>query len=735
MTHSLINPEDSLERQNEKLLQISEVLMRRVEQDTDKSGAAYALFERAALLEDQVRQRTQDLEHALDLLNDSNARLAEANRETEAARSDLANAIEAIREGFALFDADDLLVMCNSRFGMPMLDLQDKLTPGLAFESYVQMVSKSQYLALPEGVTPQEWARRRLKRHTDKHVIFNVRMAGDRWVQVSEHRTPNGGTVILQTDVTDIVRLEREERGKLLDDQARMIRATLDHINQGVMIFDNETRLVGWNKKVSDILSVPVSQFRLGTKFDTLSERLNPSFTFLGGMTPERLTDWINRSSGRPPLAFGLKHLGDVTLDVFAREMPDGGFVISFADVTAERDAVQALSEANELLEQRVMERTLELEDALSSAERANASKSRFVAAASHDLLQPLSAAKLYVSSLVDGDRNEADRAVVEKAQNALMSVENIIDALLDISKLDSGAASLDISSVALGDILRQLEDEFVPHAALKGLDLRVVSSSAVVMSDASYLRRILQNLIANAIRYTDSGKVLVGVRRSGRSLRLEVWDTGPGIPDDDQDIIFQEFRRLNARASASEGMGLGLAIVERACARLGHPLSLRSVIGRGSGFFVSVPHSRGTQTSAGPEPTLSMVHRLREQKPVVLLVENDLELRRAMTLLLKKWNVEVLDAQTPGEAFALLDKIDAAPDAFLIDYQLDNGESGLDLLDALLARHGDVPSRIVSADRSAELRQMCKERGVELLSKPIDPKLLENFLVSTLPG
>ena len=735
MTHSLINPEDSLERQNEKLLQISEVLMRRVEQDTDKSGAAYALFERAALLEDQVRQRTQDLEHALDLLNDSNARLAQANRETEAARADLANAIEAVQEGFALFDADDLLVMCNSRFGMPMLDLQKELVPGLAFESYVGMVSKSPYFALPEGVTPEEWARRRLKRHSDKHVIFNVRMAGDRWVQVSEHRTPTGGTVILQTDVTDIVRLEREERGKLLDDQARMIRATLDHINQGVTIFDGETRLVGWNKKISDILSVPVSQFRLGARFDTLFERLNPNFTFLDGMTPDKLKSWIGRSSGRPPLAFGLKHMGDVTLDVFAREMPDGGFVISFTDVTAERDAAQALSDANELLEQRVMERTLELEDALSAAERANASKSRFVAAASHDLLQPLSAAKLYVSSLTDGERTDADNVVVEKAQNALTSVENIIEALLDISKLDSGAASLDVTSVALNDILKQLEDEFVPHAALKDLDFRVVPCSAVVTSDPSYLQRILQNLIANAIRYTDSGKVLVGARRRGRSVRLEVWDTGPGICDDDQNIIFQEFQRLNARASASEGMGLGLAIVERACARLGHPLGLRSVVGSGSSFSVSVPCSNGVRTRSGGEPAPRLAHRLREKSLVVLLVENDLELRRAMALLLRKWNVHVLDANGPDDALALLDQAERAPDALLIDHQLDHGDSGLVLLETLRARIGRVPARIISADRSAELRQMCSATEVELLNKPIDPKALEAFLVSTLPG
>ena len=182
MIDTLINPADSPERQSQKLLQIAHVLMRRVEQITDDSGAAYAQFQRAALLEDQVRERTVDLERALDLLNDSNARLAEANRATEAARQNLANAIETIQEGFALFDANDVLVLCNSRFGMHMLDIREALKPGLTFAQYVDRVSRSRYLELPEGERPEDWAVQRQRRHQDRHVIFNVRMLRDRWV-------------------------------------------------------------------------------------------------------------------------------------------------------------------------------------------------------------------------------------------------------------------------------------------------------------------------------------------------------------------------------------------------------------------------------------------------------------------------------------------------------------------------------------------------------------------------
>ncbi len=274
MNNSLINPLDSVEVQNEKLSKIVFALMNRVEQATDASGAAYAQFQRAAVLEQDVQNRTKELEHALDLLNESNAQLAQANSETEAARSNLANAIEAIQEGFALFDANDRLVLCNSRFGMHMPDIHDHLLPGLLFDNYVRMVSESSFLSLPPNETPAQWAERRLKRHQETHVIFNVRIIWNRWVQVSEHHTPDGGTVILQTDVSDIMRLQRQERERMLDDQAKLIRATLEHLIQGVCIFDNQARIVGWNHRIAELLPISLSSIRVGTPFETILAKL-----------------------------------------------------------------------------------------------------------------------------------------------------------------------------------------------------------------------------------------------------------------------------------------------------------------------------------------------------------------------------------------------------------------------------------------------------------------------------
>lgn len=731
MTDTLIDPNEPLAQQHARLLEITDALMRRVEQDMERQSDAYAQFERAVILEDQVTQRTRELERALELLNQSNAQLAAASREADAARSDLANAIEAVREGFALFNSDDVLVMCNRRFGEMMADVRSHLMPGLTFEQYVHLVSRSEHLAVPQGFSREAWATRRLQKHSDSHAMFNVELVDDLWLQVSEHRTPEGGTVILQTDITDVIRIGREERDKLLDEQARMIRATLDHLNQGVAIFDRGARLRGWNRRFTTLLRLAPARLHIGARFDRLAAELRERFRVSDPSRLARLERWSGDAAGSTPLRFEMAGPDRLTLTIFSSRMPDGGFVISVTDVTAEREATRALSLANETLEQRVTERTLELEDALDAAERANASKSRFVAAASHDLLQPLSAAKLYIASANDG----GSEPLLKKAEQALVSVELIIEALLDISKLDSGQAEFDVRDFALEEILVPLRDQFAPEAAAKGLSLRLVPSRAIVRSDPAYLRRVLQNLIGNALRYTDTGRVLVGARRMSDTLRLEVWDTGRGIAEDDQEAIFQEFHRLDSKASASEGLGLGLAIVERACARLGHPIGLWSEPGRGSVFCVSVPRTSEERRPATVKPqALPVGQRLRDEGLIVLLVEDDAELRRALTVLLGKWNVSVLEAEGAHDAHALLAEIGLTPDAILMDFQLRGDRDGVALSQELVGAYGPAPVCILSANRSLELRQRCAAAGLPLLHKPIDADALETFLAGCLP-
>ncbi|SFJ81708.1 hybrid sensor histidine kinase/response regulator [Celeribacter neptunius] len=730
IAENLLNPADSPERSREKLLKIVDVLMRQVEHRSNEHGAAYAQFQRAAMLEEQVRQRTADLEYALDLLNVSNGCLADANRELELARRNLANAIETVREGFALFDHNDCLVLFNSRFSTFLPDVRDGLKEGMSFAQYAELAGASPHLDLSDTDTAYAWAARRMERHRDRHVVFNVHVRGDRWIQISEHRTADDGTVILQTDVTDLVLTERETRGRMLDDQAQMIRATLEHISVGVCIFDRERRLAGVNQRLGYLLGLPMSQVQAGTGFEIIYARVQGAWSMSGSMTPEELSTWVFGVPPRAPITFEMGREDGRRLVVSAEDLPDGGFVMSVTDVTAERQAMEELTRTNETLEARVMSRTLDLEDALSKAERANAARSRFVAAASHDLLQPLSAAKLFVASAEDGVESEETRGILSKAQNALASVENILSALLDISKLESGRSALDIMPVPLGPLLAQLRDEYTPAAAAKGLDLRVIGTDQVVESDPTYLRRILQNLISNAIRYTDRGRVLVGARRKGSGrIRIEVWDTGPGIPEIEQQSIFQEFHRLGTSASASVGMGLGLAIVDRACAQLGHPIHLDSRLGRGTVFGIDLPLARAW---IAKQPG-SFAHAEPVDRPlsglIVLLVENDADVRRAMTLLLEKWSLMVISAENGEEALDLLEELEVSPDLMLVDYQLGEGMDGIRFIENFRAIHGRVPTRLVTANRSPDVAQAAKLAMIKMLYKPIAPRDLEAFV------
>ncbi|WP_298494687.1 PAS-domain containing protein [uncultured Maritimibacter sp.] len=730
-SEALLNPSDSEERTREKLLTIVDVLMKQVEQRNAEHGAAYAQFQRAALLEEEVRQRTMDLEHTLDLLSVSNARLADANRDLGTARRNLANAIETIQEGFALFDKDDILVMYNSRFASFFPDIRAQLREGLSFTEYVEMVSQSAFLDLTDKDNSEAWARRRRSRHRDRHVVFNIHVMGDRWMQISEHRTPDDGTVILQTDVTDIVMSEREARGRMLDDQARMIRATLEHITVGVCIFNRDNKLVGFNQRLGYLLGLSMTHLRIGRDFDAMYQSLAEDMTAVSGAVGPDIRSWAQGETPRLPIRFEVTQRDRRVLVVSAEDLPDGGFVMSVADVTAERRTMEEITKANESLEARVKQRTLDLEDALGKAERANAARSRFVAAASHDLLQPLSAAKLFVASAEDDAASDGAKLVLQKAQNALASVENILSALLDISKLEAGHSNLSILPIPLAPMMRQLRDEYAPSAAAKGIDLRVLPSTQVVESDPTYLRRILQNLMSNAIRYTETGRVVVGARRKPNDrTRLEVWDTGPGIPEGEQQRIFQEFHRLGVSASASAGMGLGLAIVDRACAQLGHPIHLSSTVGRGTCFGIDLPVSRGWgAATAGITLGRNDTPTGPELGAVALLIENDAELRRAMTGLLEKWGVDVIDVETGEEAVDLLADLDMVPDVLLVDYQLGEGMDGLATIAKLREVYGRIPVRLVTANRTREVEEAARRADVGVLYKPIAPRDLERFV------
>src|SRR4249920_3002105 len=393
---------------------------------------------------------------------------------------------------------------------------------------------------------------------------------------------------------------------KLLDDanaaihyNREILQTALDHVRQGIAVFDKNLHLVCWNRQFGEILALPPQLTRVGTSLDSIlrfnAERSPCAPEAIDAVVRERLARYV--ASSEPFLERFVER--DLVMEVRANPMPDGGIVTTFTDITPTVKAAEELERANESLERRVQERTeeltrlnTELGRAKGEAEQANISKTRFLAAASHDILQPLNAARLYVTSLVERQGGGNDAQLVGNIDASLDAVEEIFGALLDISRLDTGAMKPEIVGFRIDDLLRQLEVEFMPLAQEKGLSLKFVPCSLAVRSDRRLLRRVLQNLISNAIKYTSAGRVLVGCRRQRGRLRIDVYDTGLGIPSSKKRAIFQEFHRLDQGAKVARGLGLGLSIVERIARVLDCKIGVVSTVGRGSHFSVEAPLS-----------------------------------------------------------------------------------------------------------------------------------------------
>jgi signal transduction histidine kinase/CheY-like chemotaxis protein len=401
-----------------------------------------------------------------------------------------------------------------------------------------------------------------------------------------------------------------------------------------------------------------------------------------------------------------------------------------------------ALFERATQLEAEVGRRTVQLEHALvelqqtnralgeakALAEAANLSKTKFLAAASHDLLQPLNAARLFLSALADTELPRGAERLVENVEIAFESVERLLSALLDISKLDAGVVTPVAEDVPLGPLLRRLVAEFTPLAERKGLALRLVPTGAVVRTDRDMLVRALMNLVSNAIRYTRRGGVLIGARRDGDGFRVEVIDTGIGIPPDKQVEIFEEFRRLGADADQRDrGFGLGLAIVERIARILAHPLRLRSVPDRGSRFMLRLP--AGSQAQAPTAAGVASVADPPAKGALLVVIENEAAIREGMQALLQGWGYTVLTAPSAELALPLLRGSGRRPAAVIVDYHLD-GCTGTEAIAVVRASLGSpIPAAIVTADRTPEVQREVTALDLPLLNKPVRPAQLRALL------
>ena len=529
---------------------------------------------------------------------------------------------------------------------------------------------------------------------------------------------------------------------KLLDDahaalhfNREILQTALNHVRQGIAVFDIDLHLICSNRQFGELLGLPAHLVQIGVPLRDILDQIRatspPDLGNNEALLVRRLAAYT--TEGEPHL----ERLPDrhVVIEVRSNRMPDGGLVITFTDVTPSIEAAEALERANATLEKRVRDRTeeltrlnTELAVAKSTAEDANISKTRFLAAASHDILQPLNAARLYVTSLVERQSGGEVARLVENIDDSLESIEEILGALLDISRLDAGVLTPQMSCFKMADLMRSLEIEFAPVARAKGLQLTFVPCSLPVQSDRLLLRRLLQNFISNAVKYTPRGRVLVGCRRRGQSLRIAVYDTGVGIPVLKRGEIFKEFHRLEQGARIARGLGLGLSIVERLARVLSHGIALDANASGGSVFSVTVPvadeinHTTAV-TSATPLSKTPMSDAL------IVCIENDPAILDGMRTLLKAWDAEVVAVADPEGAVAAIEAANRPVTGLLVDYHLDRG-NGIAAIRDVRRRFGEaIPAILITADRSPHVRAAAREENVAVLNKPVKPASLRALL------
>ena len=526
---------------------------------------------------------------------------------------------------------------------------------------------------------------------------------------------------------------------KLIDEASAAIQSSrdqlqhaLDHAKQGISVFDANLTLTAWNREFAELFGLPPAMLRQGVGLDEIV-RFNAG---RGTYGPGDSEDFVAERVARllyddQPNRLRLLSTNRV-IEVRSARLPDGGIVTTYTDVTETVLAEETLEAANEMLEKRVGERTAELqrlnaelERAKNEADAANLSKTRFLAAASHDILQPLNAARLYASSLSEGV-NQIDpderKNLARNVDVSLEAVEEIIGALLDISRLDAGATRPEISDVPVADLMRTLEIEFAALARAKGLKLVFVSTSLAVRTDRRLLRRLLQNLISNALKYTIEGRVLVGCRRVSGAARIEVWDTGLGIPPEHERAVFAEFKRLDQGARVARGLGLGLSIVERLGRVLEHTVGLRSRPGKGSVFSVTAPLGRAAlQSRAEPDAAEPLAAGEPLEGLKVLAIDNEPRALQGLSGLLSRWGCLVSTAHGLEEAMTALDMF-GPPDVIIADYHLDSGD-GVAAIRAVRERFSrSISAILATADRSPEVRDEAAREDAVVMNKPLKP-------------
>ena len=640
----------------------------------------------------------------------------------------LQRAVDNLSQGMAMVNAEGQLELWNHRF----LELCG-LAPINAHRPFAEVMAESELTLLtPDSRDANGKPIEELELH-----LFDGRM-----LEVRTHALPTGGFVNTFTDIT-----ERHRHAQALSESERWIRLITDHVPALIAYLSADLVYAFTNKVYEEWYCWPRGAM-LGQSLRSVHSEEHC----------RRLEPYIERALSGESVTFEVaetNHSGQqryMLRSYVPNRQANGevlGIFVLIRDITERRRTAEALHQAYQHLEQRVRERTAELttvnqqlrreidertqmearlREAKAEAEQANLSKTKFLAAVSHDLLQPLNAARLFTSALLEREPC-SQQSLVRSISNSLEDVESLLGTLVDISKLDAGVIKAEIGSFAIADLLGTLATEFRQLAASEGLQLDFVASSAWVRSDIQLLARILRNLLTNAIRYTASGRILLGCRRRGQSLSIEVWDTGVGIAADKLQEIFQEFKRGEGQRHQDRGLGLGLAIVEKIARMLGHRIRVSSQPGKGSLFAIEVPLTRRASVLPDKSKAVPMAVECLQGARIWVL-DNDAAICAGMRTLLEGWGCQVVTALSEDDLARQVDNYHAGADVLIADYHLDDGRDGVQAIAAINARRGEpLPALMLTANYSNELKQCLRDLGHTLLHKPVKPMKLKTSL------
>ncbi|UAB77727.1 PAS-domain containing protein [Erythrobacter sp. SCSIO 43205] len=511
-----------------------------------------------------------------------------------------------------------------------------------------------------------------------------------------------------------------DETSKRLSFSGELLQIAIENIDQGIALVDAEMHLVAWNSRYQEMFELPDELVSVGTPIADLIRynlaRTNMSEAEVDANIERRLA---HMRAGTEHRVESEQYDGRI-MRIVGSPTPGGGYTTSYTDITADRRAEEAL-------EDQVALRTAQLSEANQALEEATQSKTRFLAAASHDLIQPLNAARLFASALGEevAGRKPLER-LVKDLDGSIQSADRLIRALLDISKLDSGGIEPCIEEIAVERIFDELVREFEVQANAKSLSLRRVHTSAVVATDRVWLTSALRNLVSNAVRYTPSGGILLGVRRKAAEVRICVLDTGRGIAEEDIETVFDEFNR--GTSTDREGLGLGLAIVRRAARLLDIHVETNSVLGKGTQFSLHMPLVRWQTPEKASKPRVK-AHGLHEAR--VLIVDNEPAALAATSALLEKWGLLPVCADGLKDAMR---KAPVAPDLVIMDFRLDREERGDGVYAALCEHWAERPPAILlTAEASEETEAAAQAMGANRLLKPSSPAALRALISGAL--